>query len=97
IIGDAELRTLHHETDAEIRNKALAAQRAGLTAIICVGETQAQRAAGQTLNVVEQQLQGSLPDAARSRDLVVAYEPVWAIGSGLTPSAADVAEAHGFI
>src|SRR5262249_47038564 len=97
IVGHSERRSLHHETDAEIRNKALAAQRAGLTAIVCVGETQAPGADGQTLPIVEQQLRGSLPDAVTARNLVVAYEPVWAIGSGLTPSTGDVAEAHGFI
>ena len=80
-----------------VRAKALAAWRAGLMAIVCVGETQDQRAAGQTLDVVGSQLAGSLPNSVVADGLVVAYEPVWAIGTGLTPTPADVANAHGFI
>ena len=81
-----------------VRAKALAAWRAGLMAIVCVGETRDQRTAGQTLDVVGAQLAGSLPEfGAWPEGLVVAYEPVWAIGTGLTPTAADVAEVHGFI
>jgi triosephosphate isomerase len=95
IVGHSERRSLHHETDAEIRAKALAARRAGLLAVVCVGETRAERAAGHTIAVVGGQLAGSLPDG--EGDIAVAYEPVWAIGSGLTPSAADVARVHGFI
>jgi triosephosphate isomerase len=97
IVGHSERRIYHQETDALVRAKALAAKRAGLLAIVCVGETREQRGGGQTLDVVGRQLQGSLPDAAAQDTLVVAYEPVWAIGTGLTPTAADVAEAHGFI
>ena len=97
IVGHSERRADHHETDAEVRDKALAAWRAGLTAIVCVGETQAQREAGKTLDIVGGQLAGSLPDGATAAKLVVAYEPVWAIGTGLTPTPADVAEVHGFI
>jgi len=95
IVGHSERRTDHHETDAQVRAKALAAHRAGLTAIVCIGEQRAERESGQTLAVIGRQLDGSLPD--RAAGLVIAYEPVWAIGTGLTPTAADVAEAHAFI
>jgi triosephosphate isomerase len=97
IVGHSERRTDHHETDADVKAKALAAHRAGLTAIVCVGEQRAQREAGETLAVVGGQLDGSLPEAATGANLVVAYEPVWAIGTGLTPTPADVAEVHAFI
>ena len=97
IVGHSERRTDHHESDAQVRAKALAAWRAGLTAIVCVGEQRAEREAGQTLAVVGRQLDGSLPDGATAADLVIAYEPVWAIGTGLTPTPADVAEVHAFI
>jgi triosephosphate isomerase (TIM) len=97
IVGHSERRTLHKETDAEVRAKALAARRAGLTAIVCVGESKDERVAGKTLGVVGAQLDGSLPDGATAASLVVAYEPVWAIGTGLTPTPADVAEVHAFI
>src|SRR5205823_11463334 len=96
IIGHSERRSYHKETDADVRAKALAARRAGLLAIVCVGETRAERDGGRALAVVGAQLDGSLPDGATA-DLVVAYEPVWAIGTGLTPTPADVAEMHGFI
>jgi triosephosphate isomerase len=97
IVGHSERRTYHRETDAEVQAKARAAWRAGLTAIVCVGETRDQRVAGEALDVVGAQLGGSIPDAATAENLVVAYEPVWAIGTGLTPTPADVAEMHGFI
>lgn len=97
IVGHSERRADHRESDALVRAKALAAWRAGLTAIVCVGETRAQREAGETLRVVGDQLAGSLPDGATGVHLVVAYEPVWAIGTGLTPTLADVSEVHGFI
>jgi triosephosphate isomerase len=97
IVGHSERRTDHRETDAEVKAKALAAWRAGLTAIVCVGEQRAEREAGSTLKVVGGQLDGSLPDGGTPANLVVAYEPVWAIGTGLTPTAADVAEVHAFI
>jgi triosephosphate isomerase len=80
-----------------VRLKALAAWRAGLTAIVCVGESRSQRDGGETFAVVRSQLDGSLPDNATAANLTVAYEPVWAIGTGLTPTPADVAEIHGFI
>ena len=97
IVGHSERRNYHKETDAEVRAKALAARRAGLCAIVCVGETRAERESGHALAVVSSQLEGSLPDGATAENLVVAYEPVWAIGSGLTPTPPDVAEMHGFI
>jgi triosephosphate isomerase (TIM) len=97
IVGHSERRADHGETDGLVRQKAEAAWRAGLTAIVCIGETQAQRDAGQTLNICGGQLAGSLPDGATSANLVVAYEPVWAIGTGLTPTAKDVEQVHAFI
>jgi triosephosphate isomerase len=97
IVGHSERRADHGETDALVRQKAEAAWRAGLTAIVCIGETQQQRDAGQTLNICGGQLAGSLPDGATSANLVVAYEPVWAIGTGLTPTAKDVEQVHAFI
>jgi triosephosphate isomerase len=95
IVGHSERRTDHHESDAQVRAKALAAHRAGLTAIVCIGEQRAEREGGQTLVVIGHQLDGSLPDNVGG--LAIAYEPVWAIGTGLTPTPADVAEAHAFI
>jgi triosephosphate isomerase (TIM) len=97
IVGHSERRTLHHETDAEVRRKAQAAWRAGLTAILCVGESREERAAGRALAVIGAQLDGSAPDGATPARLVIAYEPIWAIGTGLTPTAADVAAVHSFI
>ncbi|EAQ34612.1 triosephosphate isomerase [Nitrobacter sp. Nb-311A] len=97
IVGHSERRADHAETDALVRQKAEAAWRGGLIAIVCVGETQDQRDAGQTLEVVGQQLTGSLPDGATAANLVVAYEPVWAIGTGRTPTSEDVEEVHRFI
>jgi triosephosphate isomerase len=97
IVGHSERRTYHKESDADVRAKALGARRAGLCAIVCVGETRAERENGRALAVVRTQLDGSIPDGATADNLVVAYEPVWAIGSGLTPTPADVAEMHGSI
>jgi triosephosphate isomerase len=97
IVGHSERRADHGENDSLVRQKAEAAWRAGLTAIVCIGETQGHRDAGQTLDVCEGQLQGSLPEGARADNLVVAYEPVWAIGTGLTPTARDVEQIHQFI
>jgi triosephosphate isomerase len=97
IVGHSERRTYHRETDADVRAKALAARRAGLCAIVCVGETRAEREGGRALAVVGTQLDGSVPDGATAENLVVAYEPVWAIGSGLTPTPSDVAEMHAFV
>src|SRR5207237_8163527 len=85
IVGHSERRADHGESDALIRQKAEAAWRAGLIAIVCIGETREQRDAGQALDICGGQLKGSLPDGATSVNLVVAYEPVWAIGPGLTP------------
>jgi triosephosphate isomerase (TIM) len=97
IVGHSERRTNHNETDRIVRAKAFAARRAGLIAIVCVGEQRAEREDGRTLAIVGRQLDASLPDGATGATLVIAYEPVWAIGSGLTPTPADVAEVHGFI
>jgi triosephosphate isomerase len=97
IVGHSERRTDHSERDALVDAKARAAHRAGLTAIICIGETAQEREQGKTLEVVRRQLEGSLPGDATGANTVIAYEPVWAIGSGLTPTPADVAEVHGFI
>jgi triosephosphate isomerase len=95
IVGHSERRADHGEGDATVNAKARAAWRAGLTAIVCVGETEAERDAGRTLDVVGRQLAGSVPDGATAASTVVAYEPVWAIGTGRTPSSADIAEVHG--
>jgi triosephosphate isomerase len=97
IVCHSERRADHAESDAIVRAKAEAALRAGLVAIVCVGETHLQRQTGQTLAIVGAQLSGSLPHGATAKNLVVAYEPVWAIGTGLTPTPKDVAEVHGFI
>jgi triosephosphate isomerase len=97
IVGHSERRADHGESDALVRAKAEAAWRAGLVAIVCIGETRAQRDAGQTLDVCDTQLKGSLPDGATAANLVVAYEPVWAIGTGLTPTTDDVEQVHRFI
>jgi triosephosphate isomerase (TIM) len=97
IVGHSERRADHGETDALVRQKAEAVWRAGLLAIVCIGETQGHRDAGQTLQICGSQLIGSLPDAATAANLVVAYEPVWAIGTGRTPTAADVEQVHRFI
>ncbi len=97
IVGHSERRADHGETDAVVRAKAEAAVRAGLVAIVCVGETEAQRRAGRTLDIIGGQLDGSIPRGMSEATLIVAYEPVWAIGTGLTPTVADVAEVHGFI
>jgi len=95
IVGHSERRRYHAETDAAVREKVLAARRAGLMAIVCVGETGAQRRAGRAFEVVESQLEGSLSDD--STGFVIAYEPVWAIGTGVTPTPRDVAEMHRLI
>ena len=94
IVGHSERRTLHHETDALVRAKAEAALKAGLIAIVCVGETRAEREAGRAASVVIRQLRSSLPPGANSATVVVAYEPVWAIGTGLTPTTTDIAMVH---
>jgi triosephosphate isomerase len=97
IVGHSERRADHGEGDSLVRQKAEAAWRAGLAAIVCIGETQSHRDAGQTLDICRSQLQGSLPEGARADNLIVAYEPVWAIGTGLTPTAKDVEQIHQFI
>jgi triosephosphate isomerase len=97
IVGHSERRADHGESDVLVHQKAEAVWRAGLTAIVCIGETQHQRDAGQTLDICRGQLNLSLPDGARSDNLVVAYEPVWAIGTGLTPTVGDVEQIHRFI
>lgn len=94
IVGHSERRADHAETDATVRAKAEAALRAGLVPIVCVGETLAERDAGSTLAIVARQLAGSIPDGATAAALVVAYEPVWAIGTGRTPTVGQVAEVH---
>ncbi len=97
ILGHSERRADHGESDALVRAKAAAALAAGLVAIVCIGETEAQRDAGQTLDVIGAQLDGSVPDGATAATLVVAYEPVWAIGTGRTPTIAQIAEVHAFL
>ncbi|MFN0219768.1 MAG: triose-phosphate isomerase [Hyphomicrobium sp.] len=97
IVGHSERRADHGETSAIVRAKAEAAHRAKLAAIVCIGETAAERGAGKTLDVVREQLAHSIPDGATAVNLIVAYEPVWAIGTGLTPTPADVAEVHAAI
>jgi len=97
ILGHSERRADHHETSAEVAAKTQAAWRAGLTAIVCVGETEAQRVAGQALEIVGTQLAQSLPDGATEQNLVIAYEPVWAIGTGKVPTLADIGELHAFL
>jgi triosephosphate isomerase (TIM) len=97
IVGHSERRQYHGETDALVKAKAEAAHKAQLTAIVCVGETRAEREAGNAIAVVSGQIRGSLPPVGAPETVVVAYEPVWAIGTGLTPTAADVAEMHAAI
>ena len=97
IVGHSERRADRGESDALVRQKTEAVWRAGLTAIVCIGETQQQRDAGQALDICRGQLDLSLPDQARADNLVVAYEPVWAIGTGLTPTVGDVQQIHKFI
>lgn len=94
ILGHSERRADHQETDKQVKAKVEAAHQAGLTAIMCVGESLKQRKAGDTLKVVQAQLRGSLPKKCTAKDTVIAYEPVWAIGSGLTPTAEQVEEVH---
>jgi triosephosphate isomerase len=97
IVGHSERRTNHGETDELVSKKASAAHRAGLKAIICIGETLEERKAGKTLEVLSRQIRGSIPSGSTADLTVIAYEPVWAIGTGLTPTTAEVAEAHAHI
>jgi triosephosphate isomerase (TIM) len=97
IVGHSERRTDNHETSAEVCQKAQAAIAGGLIAIVCVGETEAERDAGQAVSVVTGQISASVPKGVTGSNLVVAYEPVWAIGTGRTPSLDDVAEMHAAI
>ncbi len=97
IVGHSERRADHGETDVLVRQKVEAVWRAGLTAIVCIGETRHQRDAGQTLDICRGQLNLSLPEGAQSDNLVVAYEPVWAIGTGLTPTVGDIEQIHRLI
>ncbi|MGB3316805.1 MAG: triose-phosphate isomerase [Albidovulum sp.] len=97
ILGHSERRADHDEGDALVRAKAAAAYSSALVAVICVGETEAERDAGQTLKVIGSQLAGSVPDAATAANTVIAYEPVWAIGTGRTPTLEQIAEVHDFL
>lgn len=96
VVGHSERRHFHREGDADVRAKTMAARRAGLAPIVCIGETREERDEGITLDVIARQLDASLPDDVAA-DVIVAYEPVWAIGTGLTPTRQDVEEVHGFI
>ena len=97
IVGHSERRADQHETDADVRAKAIAAIAEGLTAIVCVGESEAERDAGRAVAMVDSQVLGSVPAEVDPQALVVAYEPIWAIGTGRTPSVAEVAEMHAAI
>jgi len=97
IVGHSERRIDHAETDHLVRAKAQAAYAAELVAIVCIGETADERKGGQTLDILKRQLSGSVPDDANAQNTVIAYEPVWAIGTGLTPTVDDVRDAHAFM
>jgi triosephosphate isomerase (TIM) len=97
IVGHSERRQYHGETDAMVMAKAKAAWRAGLTAIVCIGETEAQRQDGHALNVCGNQIDASVPDGMLAAKTVIAYEPIWAIGTGRTPTSADIADVHNHI
>ena len=97
IVGHSERRADHGETDEIIVAKAKAGWAAGLTVILCIGETEDQYRGGQTLDVLASQIAGSLPEGATPDNIIIAYEPVWAIGTGLTPSIDEIAKTHAFI
>ncbi len=94
IVGHSERRAQHGETDDTVSRKAQAAQLAGLTAIVCVGETAAQLQAGATADIIEKQVKASMPDKCRMSSLIIAYEPVWAIGTGQQPTPSEIAAVH---
>jgi len=97
IVGHSERRQDHNESDSDIRDKAKAAIAAGLVAVVCCGETDAEREAQNTLEIISGQLAGSIPDNATGENLVVAYEPIWAIGTGKVPTLDQIGEVHDFI
>jgi len=97
ITGHSERRADHGEQDTDVRAKSTAAMQAGLAAIICLGESLSQREAGDTLEVIATQLAGSVPDGATGDNVVIAYEPIWAIGTGKVPTLAQIGEVHDFI
>ncbi|MCO6382439.1 triose-phosphate isomerase [Oceanicola sp. 502str15] len=97
ILGHSERRADHDEHNEDVRAKANAALAAGLTCVICVGESEAQRDASNTLDIIGGQLSGSIPDGVTGHSLVVAYEPIWAIGTGRTPTLEQIGEVHDFI
>lgn len=97
IVGHSERRQYHGETDAIVGAKARAAWRAELTAIICIGETEQQRTDGHALNTCSNQVNASVPDGANAATTVIAYEPIWAIGTGRTPTITQIAEVHDHI
>lgn len=97
IVGHSERRADHRETDADVKAKAEAALTAGLIAIVCIGETESDRREGRTNAVLEAQIRGSMPEGGTAENTIVAYEPVWAIGTGLTPTLSDIADAHAHI
>jgi triosephosphate isomerase len=97
IVGHSERRQYHGESDAAVAAKARAAWRAGLHAIVCIGETEAERLGGHALDVVTRQIAGSVPDGATASNTTLAYEPVWAIGTGRTPTNAEIVEVHAHI
>ena len=97
IVGHSERRTSHRESDELVHAKARAAHDAGVTAIVCIGETAEERAAGQALDILKREIDASVPDDADAENTVIAYEPVWAIGTGTPPTPEDIAEAHSFI
>ncbi|MFP4326837.1 MAG: triose-phosphate isomerase [Paracoccaceae bacterium] len=97
ILGHSERRADHAESDEQVRMKARAAQEAGLVAVVCVGEHLSDREASNTLDIIAGQLSGSVPDGSTAHDLVVAYEPVWAIGTGRTPTPDQIGEVHDYI
>lgn len=97
IVGHSERRLVYRECDASVCSKSVAAHKASLTAIICIGETEEERVGDRTLEVLRHQLAGSVPDGATAANTIIAYEPVWAIGTGRTPSISEIADVHAFI